>query len=186
VAKPVPNFTRLDPARPDVAILINAMLRAREVVATRSWSSSQEPLTEAWWADVLADPRSRIRRHPQGYSREGGRKAQRAFYRLADEPRPVIEVACSKCKWKAAFSREKLMTKYGAKYPLPNLLDHLAMPGARNQKPVGSVRRLLCQSNRIARTIVSPWRRRALSQPPHRMIEQTNVERDHTPLDAQI
>jgi hypothetical protein len=58
----MPNFTRLDPARPDVSILINAMLRAREVVATRSWSSSQEPITEAWWADVLADPRSRILR----------------------------------------------------------------------------------------------------------------------------
>jgi hypothetical protein len=28
----------------------------------------------------------------------------------------------------AAFSRAELMTKYGAEYPLPNLLDHLAMP----------------------------------------------------------
>jgi hypothetical protein len=134
VAKPVPNFTRLDLGRPEVAILTEAMLRAREVVATRSWSTSQEPITEAWWADVLADPRSRIRRHPQGYSREGGRKAQRAFYHLADEPRPVVEVACRKCEWKAAFSRAELITKYGAKYPLPNLLDRLAMPGCSKIK----------------------------------------------------
>jgi hypothetical protein len=134
VAKPVPNFTRLDSGRPDVAILIKAMLRAREVAASRSWSASQEPITEAWWADVLADPRSRIRRHPQGYRREGGRKAQSAFYRLADEPRPVVEVACSKCEWKAAFSRAELMTKYGAEYPLPNLLDHLALPGCSKIK----------------------------------------------------
>jgi hypothetical protein len=34
VARPAPNFTRLDPGRPDVAILIEAMLRAREVLAT--------------------------------------------------------------------------------------------------------------------------------------------------------
>jgi hypothetical protein len=39
---------------------MDAMLRAREVVATRPWSTSQEATTEHWWADVLADPRARI------------------------------------------------------------------------------------------------------------------------------
>jgi hypothetical protein len=38
VTKPVPNFTRLDPSRPDIAFLMNAMLRAREVVAARLMS----------------------------------------------------------------------------------------------------------------------------------------------------
>ena len=38
VTKPVPNFTRLDPGRPDIAILMNAMLRAREVAAARLMS----------------------------------------------------------------------------------------------------------------------------------------------------
>ena len=38
VTKPVPNFTRLDPGRPEIAILMDAMLWAREVVAARSWS----------------------------------------------------------------------------------------------------------------------------------------------------
>jgi hypothetical protein len=61
---PMPNYTRLDPSRPEIAILMDAMLRARAVGASRSWSASQEPITEAWWADVLADPRARIRRHP--------------------------------------------------------------------------------------------------------------------------
>jgi hypothetical protein len=56
VTKPVPNFTRLDPSRPEIAILMDAMVRAREVVAARSWSTSQEPIGEHWWADVLADP----------------------------------------------------------------------------------------------------------------------------------
>jgi hypothetical protein len=35
---------------------------------------------------------------------------------------------------KAVFSRAELMTKHGAEYPLPNLLDHLAMPGCSKIK----------------------------------------------------
>jgi hypothetical protein len=49
------NFTRLDPGRLEIAILVDAMLRAREVVAARPWSTSQEATTEHWWADVLAN-----------------------------------------------------------------------------------------------------------------------------------
>jgi hypothetical protein len=106
------------------------MLRAREVVAARSWLTSQEPTSEHWWADVLADPRARIRRGRRGfYDRDGGQTPQKPHYRLADEPSPVIEVACSKCEWKAAFSRAELLAVYGAECPLPSLLNHLAMPG---------------------------------------------------------
>jgi hypothetical protein len=119
------NFTRLDPGRLEIAILVDAMLRAREIVASRSWSTSQEPTTEHWWADVLADPRARLRRQPRIYNRT----ARKSHYRLADEPSPVIEVACSKCEWKAAFSRAELLAMYGAECPLPTLLNHLAMPG---------------------------------------------------------
>src|ERR1700730_7000016 len=61
VTKGIPNFSRLDACRPDVAIRTQAMLRAREVVAARSWATSHEPITEAWGADVLADPRARHR-----------------------------------------------------------------------------------------------------------------------------
>ena len=101
---PMSNFTRLDPNRSDVAILVDAMLRAREV--GRPWSTSQEPTTENWWADVLADPRARIRRQPGGlYVRDSKRTARKSHYRLADEPGPVIEVACSKCEWKAGQLR---------------------------------------------------------------------------------
>jgi hypothetical protein len=57
VTKPKPNFTRLDQGRPEIAILVDAMLRAR---ASGSWSTSQEPTSEHWWADVLADPRARV------------------------------------------------------------------------------------------------------------------------------
>src|SRR5438552_890695 len=103
--RPVPNFTRLDPGRPDVAILMDAMLRACEVVAARQWSTSQEATTEYWWADVLANPHAWIRRGRRGfYDREGRQTAQKSHYRLADEPSPLIEVACSKCEWKGAFS----------------------------------------------------------------------------------
>jgi hypothetical protein len=124
----VPHFTRLDPGRLEIAILVDAMLRAREVVASRSWSTSQEPTTENWWADVLADPRARIQ--PRGlYGPDSKRTARKSHYRLADQPSPVIEVACSKCEWKAAFSRAELLAMYGAECPLPTLLNHLAMPG---------------------------------------------------------
>ena len=85
VTKPVPNFTRLDPSRPDIAILMNAMLRAREVAAARLMSLT-------------------------------------------------ILVSCSKCPWQAAFSRAELLSNYGPEYPMPNLLDHLAMPGCSKIK----------------------------------------------------
>src|SRR5260221_754415 len=58
----------------------------------------------------------------------GGKIVERAYYTLADVPGPIMLVACSKCPWQAAFSRADLITDYGAEYPLPNLLDHLAMP----------------------------------------------------------
>jgi hypothetical protein len=123
VPKPPANFTRLDPGRSDVGMLIGAMLRAREVIATKSWSTSQEPTSEHWWADVLADPRVRIRRGRRGFDgRHGRRAAQKSYYRLADEPSPVIEVACSKCEWKGAFSRAELLAMYGAECPLPTFM----------------------------------------------------------------
>jgi len=53
---------------------------------------------------------------------------KQAFYRLADEPREIILVACSKCDWRAAFSRDDLIASHGANYAMPNLLDHLAAP----------------------------------------------------------
>src|SRR5262245_66076932 len=54
---------------------------------------------------------------------------KRAFYRLADEKRDTILVACSKCDWRAAFSRDDLIASHGEDYPMPNLLNHLAAPG---------------------------------------------------------
>ena len=118
------NFTLLNLSLPDVARLVTAMVQARDAVETRSWSHPQEPTTEEWWADVLADPRARTPR------RRGSAVAvERTFYRLADEPREVILVACSKCDWKAAFRRGELITAHGAACPMPSLLEHLAAPG---------------------------------------------------------
>ena len=85
------------------------------------------------------------------YSRDGRRTAQKSYYRLADEPSPVIEVACNKCEWKAGFSRAEVVALYGEEYPLPNLLDHLAMPGCTKIKSQWDrCRSLLCQPNRWA------------------------------------
>ena len=118
-----PNFTFLDPCRPDVARLVAAMVQARDAAERRSWSHPQEPTGEEWWADVLADPRARKRER-----RRTDLAVRQAFYRLADEKREIILVACSKCEWRAAFSRDDLIATHGADHPMPNLLNHLAAP----------------------------------------------------------
>jgi hypothetical protein len=116
------NFVLFDSINAEVASLIAAMLRAREAVGRRSWAHPQEPTGEEWWADVLADPRARLR------ARRTDLAVKQAFYRLADEKRETILVACGKCDWRAAFSRDDLIASHGADYAMPNLLNHLAAP----------------------------------------------------------
>src|SRR5262245_11162047 len=118
-----PNFALLDCTLPEIAIPLRAMLQARDAVERRVWSHSQEPVSEEWWADVLADPRAR-----RPVRRIGERAIKRTYYRLADEPHETILIACSKCDWKAAFSRNELISLHGADCAMPNLLDHLARP----------------------------------------------------------
>ena len=119
----MPNFVLLDPSRPDIAHLLVAMLQAREAVDRRSWSHPQESTGEDWWADVLADPRARKRKH------RGQLAVKQAAYRLSDEQQETILVECTKCDWKAAYGRDELIASYGAEYPLPSLLNELAKPG---------------------------------------------------------
>ena len=118
-----PNFALLDAALPNVARLVAAMVQARDAVERRSWSHPQEPTGEEWWTDVLADPRARKR------ERRTDLAVKQAFYRLADEKRETILIACSKCDWRAAFARDDLIASHGADHPIPNLLNHLAAPG---------------------------------------------------------
>ena len=116
-----PN-TLLDMSQPDIARLVSAMVQARDAVGRRSRAHPQEPTGEEWWADLLADPRARKREQRTDLA------VKRAFYRLADEKRETILVACSKCDWRAAFSRDDLIASHGANYAMPNLLNHLAAP----------------------------------------------------------
>jgi hypothetical protein len=109
-----PNFTLLDSALPDVSRLVAAMVQACDAVDSRSWSHPQEPTTEEWGADVLADPRARTR-----IRRRSEQMIDRTFYMLADEPREVILVACSKCKWKAACQPAELIAAHGASVRCP-------------------------------------------------------------------
>ena len=60
-----PNFVLLDATLPDIARLMAAMVQAGEAIDRRSWSHLQEPMGEAWWADVLDDPRARTGRDAQ-------------------------------------------------------------------------------------------------------------------------
>jgi hypothetical protein len=119
---PPPNFVLLDSTLPDAARLVAAMVQAREAVERRIWAHPQEPTTEEWWADVLADPRVRITKRRSNYT------AKHTFYRLADELRDTVLVACSKCEWKAAFRRDELIAAHGAACPMPSLLERLAAP----------------------------------------------------------
>src|SRR5213078_2270892 len=116
------NFALLDRCLPEIDRLISAMLQARDAAERRSWSHPQEPTGEEWWADVLADPRARKR------ERRTDLAVKQAFYRLADEKREIILVACSKCDWRATFARDELIAAHGAGYAMPNLLNHLAAP----------------------------------------------------------
>ena len=117
-----PNFARLDTDRPEISRLVTAMLQARQAIVQRSWSHPQEDSSDDWWADVLADPRAR---RPTR-TKSGGAIA---IYRLRDEERATIFVACAKCDWKAAFSRADLIAEHDADCPLPDLLAHISAPG---------------------------------------------------------
>ena len=69
---------------------------------------------------MLADPRARL---------QPGRMQNRGaltIYRLRDVQQPISLVACSKCNWRVAFSRDELIVAHGADQPLPDLLDYLA------------------------------------------------------------
>jgi hypothetical protein len=109
----MPNFVLLDTSQPDITQLLVAMLQARQAVARRSWSHPQQAAGEDWWADVLADPRARKR------GRRVDKAIKQATYRLADEPRATILVACSKCDWKAAYGRNDLIASHSAECPMP-------------------------------------------------------------------
>ena len=78
---------------------------------------------EDWWADVLANPRARKRNW------RTDKAIRQDSYRFSDELRPVILVACSKCDWRAAFSRDELIAFHGATCGMPSLLNELTKPG---------------------------------------------------------
>jgi hypothetical protein len=135
-----PNFARLDGDRPEISRLMIAMLQAREALSGRSWSHPLEYTGEAWWADVLADPRAR--RQARGSHSRGGLN----IYRLRDEPRAIILVACTKCDWKAAYSRDELFALYGADRVMPDLLNDCRSGLLKDRLELGSLRRVFCRS----------------------------------------
>src|SRR5262249_58307446 len=101
------------------------MVQARDAVERQSWWHPQEPAGEEWWADVLADPRARKRK------RRTGLAVKQAFYRLADEKRETILIACSKCDWRAPVWRGEIIPSHGAHHPMAQPPDHPPPPGCR-------------------------------------------------------
>jgi hypothetical protein len=139
------------------------MLQARDAVERRAWSHPQEPTGEEWWADVLADPRARKR------ERRTDLAVKQAFYRLADEKRETILVACSKCDWHAAFPHDDHIASHGADYSMPNLLNHHAAPNCNRLGSNGIAAACTTSSrSRAADAARSPrWRRRSNAQIAH-------------------
>jgi hypothetical protein len=64
-----------------------------------------------------------------------------------DEPRGIILVACGKCDWTAAFSRDDLIASHGADCPMPNLLSQLASTN-EGRPALGSLRSVLPRAHR--------------------------------------
>jgi hypothetical protein len=92
---------------------------------------------------VLADPRAR--RQARGSHSRGALN----IYRLRDEQRATILVSCTKCDWKAAYSRDELIALHGADRAMPDLLNDLAAPGCSNiGLKLGSLRRAFCRAHR--------------------------------------
>jgi hypothetical protein len=133
-----PNFARLDGDRPEVSRLMIAMLQAREALSGRSWSHPLEYAGEEWWADVLADPRAR--RQARGSHSRGALN----IYRLRDEPRAIILVACTKCDWKAAYSRDELIALHGADRAIRSCRSGVL----KHRLKLGSLRRAFCRAHR--------------------------------------
>ena len=59
------------------------------------------------------------------------------MYRLADEPRAMVLIACHKCEWRAAFERRELIAAHGADCPMPSLLDNSLRPAAQGSDHLG-------------------------------------------------
>jgi hypothetical protein len=144
----MPNFVLLDIAQLEITHLLTAMLQAREAVGRRSWSHPQEPTGDDWWADVLADPRARNR------NRRTNVAVRQDTYRLSDEPRGVILVACSKCEWRAAFERDELITIHGATCAMPCSLQAREAGMSQARKSVGPLWRLLRRADRCEEGIM--------------------------------
>jgi hypothetical protein len=118
-----PNFVMLDATLPDVGSLVAA--RSKRVrlspAAPGRTRRSRPPRNGGPTCSLI-----RAREDPKRRSSEFA--VERTFYRLADELRDTILVACSKCEWKAAFRRDELIAAHGTACPMPSLLERLAAP----------------------------------------------------------
>jgi hypothetical protein len=140
------------PSQPDVARLVAAMVQARDAVERQSWWHPQEPTGEAWWADVLADPRARKR------ERRTDLAVKQAFYRLADEKRE--NHTC----------RVQQVRLAGGIFARPP--DRLSWCGLRDAQPAQPSRRTELQQARLPlgslrRSLRRADRGRAVARPYH-------------------
>jgi hypothetical protein len=121
----MPNFTLLDLSRPEIAgrRCSRRVLQSSDVRGLNRRSQRARNGGPTCWPT-------------RGRTRDRDRatffRVKQAFYRLRDEPRATILIACSECDWKAAFSRDDLIGSYGTEYLMTDLLAKLASPTCSN------------------------------------------------------
>ena len=113
------------------AACILPMLRVRENTAgcldvVPAFDLAPWQSTEAWWRDVLANPRPRSRFAARGFTSKYDDYKGRTSYTLADETKDTIEIACRKCPRAARFLTAELTACYGRDHNMPGLLLSLA------------------------------------------------------------
>jgi len=106
--------------RPEVARLVAAMMEARDACRTAVMVAAARADKRRMVGRRLADPRARKR------ERRTDLAVKQAFYRLTDEQRETILVACASVIGGLHF--RDLIAAHGADYAMPNLLNHLAAP----------------------------------------------------------
>ena len=105
VTKPTANFTRLDPGRPEIAILVDAMLRAREVVAARPRPAAAHQTTITPWA--------RARLQSPASMASARRAAASTFTNASAELPSSVAATCARTHSSAAVSSARVSRSVG-------------------------------------------------------------------------
>jgi hypothetical protein len=119
------DAAKILPAR--VASALLAALKALPARGVAEWPIVDE---EAWWLDVLHDPRARWPTEKR-LSATG----RHAYLRLDRWHRPVMTLVCRLCGVRRSFDTEAVMRQFGEDFNITRL-RHALVPCARKHRDV--------------------------------------------------